>query len=117
MPLLIMLSMTGTASLYAATASSLLPASQAATTILTLVRNIERMPMLALRVFSAWRARLRADLMFATRFFRVLLSKEPRIIRARRADVNEIRTPRQAAQQCHLNAGFANFSGVNSEPR
>jgi len=33
------------------------------------------MPILALRVFSAWRARFLADLMFATASYRVLLSK------------------------------------------
>ena len=33
------------------------------------------MPILALRVFSAWRARFLADLMFATGFYRVLLAK------------------------------------------
>jgi hypothetical protein len=44
-------------------------------TFLILVRIIERMLILALRVFSAWPARFLADLIFATGFYRVLLSK------------------------------------------
>jgi len=43
-----------------------------------------------LRVFSAWRARLRADLMFATGFPCPAL-KEPRIIRGPRGIVNASR--------------------------
>ena len=75
MPLLIIRSITGTASLKAAVAAALSPASQALTTPLILVRISERNPMLCLRVFSAWRARFLACLMFATGFFRVLRSE------------------------------------------
>ncbi len=54
-----------------------------------MVRNLERMPIFAWRVFSDWRARLRADLIFATGFPCPAL-EEPRIIRARRSIVDGI---------------------------
>ena len=84
--------------LVGAAAASLSPASQALTTFLILVRIRDRMPILCLRVFSAWRARFLADLMFATGIT-VSWVKEPRIIRARRGIVNDY--PHSATKGCH----------------
>ena len=64
-PLFVIESITGTADLYAALASSLLPLSMALRTFLMLVRMRERSAMLWARRFTVCFARLRADCMFA----------------------------------------------------
>jgi hypothetical protein len=73
MPLLAMRSISGTAALYSVLATALLPAVTAANTFLIWVRILERSVMLWLRRLMLWRARLRADLILATKIPRFVL--------------------------------------------
>jgi hypothetical protein len=67
-PLLTMVSILGTASLYAVLAASALPSLVACSTAFIAVRMRDRKATLCWRFFSPWRARLADCLVFATWF-------------------------------------------------